>query len=124
MPFYKSFRDYLYNLHASNSGEARRMWKASIKEKWNHECAYCGSDKEITIDHIVPQALGGIDFSPNVVACCRSCNHDKGHEDWKQWYKKQTFFDPKRMHAIIEWMKPHKEKNSLHRYRPRKTKVY
>jgi hypothetical protein len=113
----------MYNLHTCNSGEARRMWKQSIKERWDFKCAYCGSEKNLTIDHIIPQCKGGIDFSSNCVSCCENCNKKKGHDDWQEWYKKQEFFTYERMHDIIKWMEP-KEKSLLKIYNPRKTRVY
>jgi hypothetical protein len=123
MPLYSSFKDYMYNLHTCNSGEARRMWKQTIKEKWDFKCAYCGSEDQLTIDHIIPQCKGGIDFSSNCLCCCKECNKSKGHSDWKEWYKKQQFFTHDRMNAIMKWMEP-KEKSLLKIYNPRKTKVY
>jgi len=113
----------MYNLHALNSGEAKRMWKDSIKSKWNHKCAYCGSNKEITIDHVIPQSKGGIDTSLNCVACCHSCNKDKGHTQWEEWYKKQSFFTYERMHDILEWITP-KKPIPFNTYKRRRNKVY
>ena len=61
---------YLFNLETTNSQEAKRLWRRKIKESWDYECAYCGSDNHITIDHIVPRSKGGADFTKNVVCCC------------------------------------------------------
>ena len=46
----------------------------------NHQCRYCGlsADKApLTIDHVVPVALGGADDPGNLVAACRDCNSGK-----------------------------------------------
>ena len=44
----------------------------------NFTCRYChATDKELTIDHVVPQALGGSDNPDNLVACCKDCNSGK-----------------------------------------------
>lgn len=41
-------------------------------------CRYCRSkDDELTVDHVVPVALGGSDAPDNLVAACRSCNAGK-----------------------------------------------
>lgn len=41
-------------------------------------CRYCRSrDNELTIDHVVPVALGGSDAPDNLVAACRDCNAGK-----------------------------------------------
>ena len=41
-------------------------------------CVYCGSHKELTFDHVVPRASGGITSWENVVAACSPCNLRKG----------------------------------------------
>lgn len=44
----------------------------------NFTCRYCRStDGEMTIDHVVPIALGGTDDPGNLVAACRDCNAGK-----------------------------------------------
>ena len=41
-------------------------------------CRYCRSkDHELTVDHVVPVALGGTDKPDNLVAACRDCNAGK-----------------------------------------------
>jgi 5-methylcytosine-specific restriction endonuclease McrA len=44
-------------------------------------CQYCGGrphTRDLTMDHVVPRARGGATRWTNVVAACRSCNHQKG----------------------------------------------
>ena len=91
MDLYASPRHYLFNLKTSQSAEARRLWRQSIKNKWDYKCAYCGSEHKITIDHVIPQCKGGSDFITNVVDCCESCNRSKSHHDWLEWYSQQEF---------------------------------
>lgn len=44
----------------------------------NFTCRYChATNKELTIDHVIPQALGGSDKPDNLVACCKDCNSGK-----------------------------------------------
>lgn len=109
----------MYNLQACSSAEARRMWRKEIKEKWNHECAYCGSDDELTLDHIVPLAKGGVDYTHNVLCSCRKCNSAKGHTPWREWYESQEFFSYERMEKIEEWSRPPRPSN-LYTYRQRR----
>ena len=80
METYGSPEGYMFNLQTCSAAEAKRMWKESIKNDWDHECAYCGSSENITLDHVVPQCKGGSNHKTNLVACCRKCNADKGHE--------------------------------------------
>lgn len=118
-----SFKDYLFNLETTNKADAKRMWKQSIKDQWEHKCAYCESQENITLDHIIPQCKGGLDIKTNVVACCHSCNQSKGHEHWKLWYIQQDFYSEDKFNKIEEWMKPEAPED-LYSYRPRKNVAY
>ena len=106
MPLYNTFQAYVFNLHTANTAEAKRLWRQKIKEEWDWECAYCGSDENLTIDHIVPRAKGGIDFTKNCLCACHSCNQDKGYTPVEDWYLSQEFFSAERYEKIQEWMKP------------------
>jgi hypothetical protein len=112
-------KEYLFNLYTTRPGDSKRMWRNDIKESWNHKCAYCDSEDNLTIDHIVPQCNGGLDIKTNVIACCHSCNQSKGHEHWKLWYVQQDFYSEYKFNKIEDWMKPEPPTN-LYAYRPRK----
>ncbi len=112
-------QDYMFNLHVTSSGDARRVWRKQIKDSWNNKCAYCDSDENLTIDHVVPQCKGGADITKNVVCCCHSCNQSKGHEHWKLWYVQQDFYCEEKFNKIEEWMKPDPP-TDLFAYRPRR----
>lgn len=46
----------------------------------NHACRYCGRtapEVKLTIDHVVPVALGGSDEPSNLVTACQECNSGK-----------------------------------------------
>jgi 5-methylcytosine-specific restriction endonuclease McrA len=109
----------MFNLHVTSSGDARRIWRKHIKDSWDNKCAYCGSDENLTIDHIIPQCKGGADITKNVVCCCHSCNQSKGHEHWKLWYVQQDFYSEENFNKIEEWMKPDPP-TDLFAYRPRR----
>ena len=47
-------------------------------EKHGERCFYCDGKGELTIEHILPSALGGTDARENLVICCKRCNQDKG----------------------------------------------
>ena len=42
-----------------------------------HECGYCGSKKNLTLDHILPKSRGGLNTWENMVTCCSRCNSMK-----------------------------------------------
>jgi CRISPR/Cas system Type II protein with McrA/HNH and RuvC-like nuclease domain len=111
--------EYLFNLEVASSSEAKRLWKKSIKEEWNGKCAYCNSDQDLTIDHIIPQSKGGKDVKTNVVCACKTCNLTKGYNHWEDWFMQQEFFTIERRNDIIKWMKED-EPASYVVYRPRK----
>lgn len=51
-----------------------------VLKRDNHTCRYCGGvapDVVLTVDHVVPVALGGSDKPNNLVAACRDCNAGK-----------------------------------------------
>jgi len=41
-------------------------------------CQYCGSRGDLTFDHVIPRARGGVTSWENVVAACSKCNLRKG----------------------------------------------
>jgi hypothetical protein len=123
MPLYQSSQDLLFNLEATSSSEAKRKWRQSIKEKWNNQCAYCGNEKNLTLDHITPRSKGGSDRVTNVLCACNKCNHSKGQQIWYDWYMKQPFFTTEKLSAIIEWQKQIND-NEHYVYRPRKNINY
>ena len=50
-----------------------------IRKRANYLCEYCHSPERIsatrfTVDHIVPQSLGGSDEPDNLALACRRCN--------------------------------------------------
>ena len=47
-------------------------------------CQYCGAKGDLTFDHVVPRARGGITSWENVVAACGRCNLRKGSRSLKQ----------------------------------------
>jgi len=47
-------------------------------------CQYCGARGDLTFDHVVPRARGGVTSWENVVAACSPCNLRKGSKSLKQ----------------------------------------
>lgn len=43
-----------------------------------YTCVYCGSKKNLTVDHILPKSRGGKNSWLNMVTCCQTCNRQKG----------------------------------------------
>lgn len=101
-------RDYLFNLEAMTSKEAKKLWRQSIRSAWDDKCAYCGQppidEKSLTLDHVRPKSKGGEDLTANCVPACKSCNHSKGSLEWKEWFRDQDFYDYKAEQRIMKWL--------------------
>jgi 5-methylcytosine-specific restriction endonuclease McrA len=52
-------------------------------------CFYCGSTQQITIDHVVAIARGGVDGIGNLVPACKSCNSQKRELTIMEWKLKK-----------------------------------
>ena len=51
-----------------------------IFKRDNHKCSYCGSSKNLTIDHILPKSRGGGNTWLNLTTCCKNCNRIKDNK--------------------------------------------
>ena len=71
-------RSLIENLITFRSGDAKRLWRESIKARDEYCCVYCGSTEDLTIDHVVPKCRSGPTSSSNCVTACRACNLAKG----------------------------------------------
>ena len=47
-------------------------------------CQYCGSKGDLTFDHVVPRASGGVTSWENVVSACSRCNLKKGSKSLRR----------------------------------------
>ncbi len=52
-------------------------------------CFYCGSSKDLTLDHIIPLSRGGRHSIGNLVSACNICNATKNAKFITEW-KKET----------------------------------
>lgn len=57
-----------------------RRLRFEILARDGHTCRYCGAaapDVKLTVDHVIPVALGGGDEPNNLVTACADCNSGK-----------------------------------------------
>ena len=81
---------------------AKKRFRESIYEAWNHKCGYCG-DQATSLDHVVPRFKSGSSNRHNLIPCCRSCNANKGSTDMREWFEKQAFFSLDTLDKINSW---------------------
>jgi 5-methylcytosine-specific restriction endonuclease McrA len=46
------------------------------RDRWT--CQYCGARSNLTVDHVMPRAKGGVSSWENIVTSCAPCNRRKG----------------------------------------------
>ena len=51
-----------------------------IYKRDGYSCQYCGSTRNLTIDHVIPRSRGGDGSWENLVCCCSKCNVSKGNK--------------------------------------------
>lgn len=71
--------------------------RTRIYKRDGNECVYCGSKKNLTLDHVIPKSRGGSNEWTNLVTCCSSCNRHKDNrtpEEAKMSMKKTAYEPP------------------------------
>lgn len=70
--------------YVSISKKHLKVSKTRIYRRDGFECVYCGSKKNLTIDHVVPKSKGGDNSWNNMVTCCNKCNFNKADRTPKE----------------------------------------
>jgi len=65
------------SLKKSGSTSAWRKLRQTVINR-DGCCQRCGTEDNLTVDHIVPRKLGGDDNLNNLEVLCGSCNSSKG----------------------------------------------
>ena len=80
--------------------------REQVYQKYNGRCAYCGHEitlKEMQVDHIIPQRLGGADSLDNYNPSCRTCNHYKRAtrlEAWREYFLGELISRIKKIYIV------------------------
>jgi 5-methylcytosine-specific restriction endonuclease McrA len=65
---------------------ARPLLRQSRRaDRGERVCSYCGSEDDLTRDHVMPRSRGGLNDESNKVWACRSCNSAKGNRTPEEW---------------------------------------
>lgn len=54
------------------------LTRQNVFKRDNFSCQYCGTDRELTLDHVTPRSKGGRSAWNNLVTACKRCNTRKG----------------------------------------------
>jgi 5-methylcytosine-specific restriction endonuclease McrA len=69
-------------------------------DQFSNLCAYCGSNGDLHIEHVIPIAKGGNHVLGNIIPACSRCNYSKNTNPVEEWYRAQAFFCSKRWDKI------------------------
>lgn len=90
-----------------------------VMKRDSHTCRYCRStENPLTIDHVIPIALGGSDKPDNLVAACRDCNAGKSSTHPDDDLIEQVSDD------AIRWAEARKQAIEMHMIERRAQKKY
>jgi 5-methylcytosine-specific restriction endonuclease McrA len=80
-----------------------RLNRKRIYKRDNNQCVYCGSEKNLTIDHIIPRSRGGKNSWVNLVTCCSYCNLKKANKTPEEANMKMRYkaYEPTVFSSII-----------------------
>jgi 5-methylcytosine-specific restriction endonuclease McrA len=67
------------------------LTRENVFKRDSYTCQYCGTTKELTLDHLIPKAKGGQTSWNNLVTACKKCNSQKGDFSLEQTNMKLSF---------------------------------
>jgi 5-methylcytosine-specific restriction endonuclease McrA len=53
-------------------------------------CVYCGEEKRLGPDHVIPLARGGSNYIENILPACKQCNCTKGTKTFEEFLSSHT----------------------------------
>ena len=99
-PIYSGYKKYVRPLiirllkYIKHHTRTLRANRNRIYKRDNYQCVYCGSNKSLTLDHVVPKSRGGKNEWTNLVTSCFKCNLKKSNrtpEEAKMQMKHKPF---------------------------------
>lgn len=82
---YRSFKggkSWTAGVKASRFGKKRGMFVATLIKRDGYCCFYCGNEMtqdQVTLEHLIPTAAGGVDHLVNMALAHSECNRKAGH---------------------------------------------
>lgn len=71
-------RRAMIKIRRGEFSRARSSTILSLIERDGYTCRGCGSEKDLTVDHVLPLSKGGSDDLENLQFLCLPCNSSKG----------------------------------------------
>jgi hypothetical protein len=68
---------------AITMSDSIREWQK--EQELPRRCVFCGSEENLTTDHLIPRHRGGSGDADNLVLSCRTCNTARGEKGVFQW---------------------------------------
>jgi hypothetical protein len=82
--------------------------RENIFKRDNNTCTYCGINKNLTVDHIIPKSKGGKNVWENLITSCFVCNSKKGDKTLEQVNMK-PMFNPFKPHPLFFICNSHRD---------------
>lgn len=79
MPSVIRLQDYIYVPFKSVLLSRQNIFKRD-----RQQCQYCGSKRDLTLDHVLPRSRGGKSSWANLTTACKKCNSFKGDRTPKE----------------------------------------
>jgi len=75
---YRNLKGNCKNKKKKNKSPVSKRIRKVVFERDNYKCLVCGTDKNLTLDHIIPRSKGGSNKINNLQVLCKYCNLAKG----------------------------------------------
>jgi 5-methylcytosine-specific restriction endonuclease McrA len=77
---YKKLRNKYYRFRFGHNYRQHKwmLLRQYVFQRDGYKCVYCGFDKDLTIDHVIPRSAKGLTTKQNLVTACVHCNKTKG----------------------------------------------
>ncbi len=91
-------REIVKAIIRKNSRQIEEIIRFKVYKRDNFQCQYCSAtDRPLTLDHYLPQELGGATVMENLKTSCRPCNKAKANKsifEWEEYRKKKGLKGP------------------------------
>ena len=75
---YRKLISIRYEVKPSNSRYIPKVTRKAVSIRDNYSCVKCGNQKDLHMDHIIPESRNGSNELENLQVLCKDCNLRKG----------------------------------------------